>query len=116
MDTFTIKPVSLKLILSFLLASVTVACAAPSPKLDDNFGKAVNAAKAQQIINPDASQNTDPVAGIDGQAADATMNRYHRSFVAPQPPTNVFNIGVSSGASSSMSSGGGGGGSSSSRY
>jgi hypothetical protein len=114
MDTLTIKPVSLKLILSVLLASVTVGCVTPAPKLDDNFGKAVNAAKAQQIINPDASQNTDPAAGLDGQAADATMNRYHRSFVAPQPPTNVFNIGVSSGASSSgMSSGGGSG---SSRY
>jgi len=116
MDTFTIKPVSLKLILSVLLASVTVGCATPSPKLDDNFGNAVNAAKAAQIINPDASQNTDPVAGIDGQAADATMSRYHRSFVAPQPPTNVFNIGVISGANSGMSSGGSGSGSGGGSY
>jgi len=110
MDTSTIKPVSLKLILSVLLATVAAGCATPTPKLDDKFGSAVNAAKAAQIINPDASQNTDPVAGIDGQAADAAMSRYHRSFVQPATTPNVFNIGVSSGASSM---GGGSSGSSS---
>ncbi len=99
-----------------LLVSSTVACVAPAPKLDDNFGNAVNAAKAAQIINPDASLNTDPAAGLDGQAADATMNRYHRSFVAPQPPTNVFNIGVSGGAGSSGMSGGGSGSGSGGSY
>ena len=94
-----------------LMAVGLIGCVSPAPVLDDNFGNAVNAAKAQQIINPDASLSTDPVAGVDGQAADAAMNRYHRSFVAPVVTPNVFNIGVSSGGSTS----GGAGGSSSSR-
>lgn len=112
MDTLKSKLTPLKLVLSILMAMGLVGCVNPAPVLDDNFGKAVNAAKAQQIINPDASLNTDPVAGVDGQAADAAMNRYHRSFVQPPITPNVFNIGVSSGTGGTTSGGGSGSGSS----
>ena len=102
-----------KFILTALLALVALAgCATQTPVLDQHFGEAVNAAKAQQTINPDASLSTDPVAGIDGQAADAAVDRYHRSFQQPPATTNIFNIGVgtggggSSGASGSGASGG----------
>lgn len=94
-----------KLILTSLFsAAVLVSCATKTPYLDDHFGEAVNAAKAQQTINPEASLNTDPVNGIDGQAADAAVDRYHKSFVQPPPTGNVFTIGV--GGSSGSSSGG----------
>ena len=106
MDTLKLKLTPLKLVLSMLIASGLAGCVNPAPVFDDNFGNAVNAAKAQQIINPDASLNPDPVAGVDGQAADAAMNRYHRSFVAPAVTPNVFNIGVSSGGGSSSGSSG----------
>ena len=97
---------TLKYILSAMIASIAmVGCASNTPILDEHFGAAVNAAKAQQTINPDASLDTNPVAGIDGQAADAAINRYHKSFVAPPASTNVFNIGIGGGG------GGGGGGS-----
>jgi hypothetical protein len=98
---------TLKFILASLFASATlVGCATNTPVLDEHFGEAVNAAKAQQTINPDASLNTDPVAGVDGQAANAAVDRYHKSFVQPPATTNVFNIGVgSSGGSSSGASG-----------
>jgi type IV pilus biogenesis protein CpaD/CtpE len=115
MDTLKLKFSPLKLVLSILVAAGLVGCINPSPVVDDSFGKAVNAAKAQQIINPDASLNRDPVAGVDGQAADAAMNRYHRSFVQPPVVPNVFNIGVSSGSSGMGSSGASGSGSGSSR-
>ena len=36
-----------------------------TPNLDSKFGYAVNAAKAQQTLNPDAALKADPVAGID---------------------------------------------------
>ena len=78
-------------------------CLSRSPRLDAGFGDAVNIAKAQQTLNPDASRNRNAVAGIDGKAAQDTMARYHESFKSPPPPTNLFTIGVSSG-------GGGGGG------
>ena len=73
------------------------ACLANSPRLDARFGDAVNVAKAQQTLNPDASKNRNVVAGIDGKAAQDTMLRYHESFKTPPPPSNVFTIGVSAG-------------------
>jgi len=102
MRTFTIK-----FILAALLAPVVLAsCATQTPVLDQHFGEAVNAAKAQQTINPDASLNTDPVAGIDGQAASGAVGRYHRSFVQPPATGNIFTIGVGTGSSSGTTSGG----------
>jgi len=95
MDTLKLTPASFKSMLSVILASlVLAACATSTPKLDDHFGEAVNAAKAQQTLNPDASLNTDSVAGVDGEAANAAIDRYHKSFVQPPATTNVFNIGV----------------------
>jgi hypothetical protein len=73
------------------------ACLGKSPRLDARFGDAVNIAKAQQTLNPDASKNRNVVAGIDGKAAQETILRYRESFKSPPPPANVFTIGVSSG-------------------
>jgi hypothetical protein len=74
------------------------ACVASSPRLDARFGDAVNVAKAQQTLNPDASKNRNVVAGMDGKAAQETMVRYRESFKNPPPPANVFTIGVSGGS------------------
>lgn len=105
MDKLTIMPVPFKLMLSALLAAIAVGCATTTPNLDESYGKAVNAAKAQQTINPDASQNIDPVAGVDGQAANAAVDLYHKSFVTPPPTTNIFNIGIGGGSGGGSSSG-----------
>ncbi|GAB3545520.1 hypothetical protein GCM10027343_22050 [Noviherbaspirillum agri] len=61
---------------------------------EEGFGDTVRAAKAQQIVNPDASRNTAAPTGFDGAAAKATVDRYQKSFETTQPATNVFNIGV----------------------
>lgn len=68
-----------------LVVAVLAGCAPTTPRLDAKFGDAVNKAKAQQIINPDAPRNTDPVAGIDGQAANAIIDRYHKAYESPTP-------------------------------
>ncbi|MDR3390405.1 MAG: hypothetical protein P4L77_01615 [Sulfuriferula sp.] len=91
------KNSTLKGMLTALLASLLAGCVAQTPHLDEKFGEAVNTAKAQQIINPDASQNTDPVAGVDGQAANAAVDRYHKSYERPPAQPNVFAIGVGTG-------------------
>lgn len=80
-------------------------CASRTPVLDQHFGEAVNTAKAQQTINPDASRDRDPVAGLDGKAADAAVDRYHKSYETPPLPVNVFNIGIGGGASGTSSGG-----------
>ena len=71
-------------------------CVAQTPNLDATFGDAVNTATAQQVVNPDAVQQAAPPAGLDGQAAKATMDRYHKSFERPPVQSNAYTIGVSS--------------------
>lgn len=85
-------------LLCAVLAALAGCASNPTPVLDSNFGVAVNTAKAQQTINPDAAKNTDPVRGIDGIAAKDSMERYHDSFKAPPPTFNVINIGTGGGA------------------
>lgn len=101
-----INSINKVLILSLLLA-VSAGCANTTPQLDSKFGDAVNAAKAQQTLNPEASQNNAPVVGMNGEAADAAVDRYNDSFESPPVMGNVFTIGIGSGGGGS----GGGGGS-----
>lgn len=68
-----------------------------TPHLDSKFGHAVNAAKAQQTLNPEASKNTDPVAGIGGTPAKESIDRYHDTFKAPPPTFDVITINSGSG-------------------
>lgn len=72
-----------------LLSMVMLAgCAPTTPNLDAKFGDAVNAAKAQQTINKEASKNTDPVAGLDGQAANSVIDSYHKVYASPTPASS----------------------------
>jgi len=48
--------------------------------LDRNWGRAYESAKSNQILNPEASKNLDPVTGMDGQAAEQILNGYRRDF------------------------------------
>ena len=84
--------------------SLLTSCASTTPEWDAKFGDAVRSSVAQQTINPEASQNTNPVKGIDGQAAEHAMERYHKSFKQPEAQTNVFTIGVSGSGSGSSGS------------
>jgi hypothetical protein len=92
MSAYKITPFAMAIAAGFLLAG----CASTTtPYLDQHFGEAVKAARAQQTINPDASKNPDPVAGVDGRAAKDAMDRYHKSFENPPASFNVLNIGGS---------------------
>ncbi len=71
-------------------------CVAQTPNLDASFGDAVNMATSNQVANPQAALNAAPPDGMDGQAAKATMDRYHKSFERPPAQSNAYTIGVSS--------------------
>lgn len=75
------------------VAGLLGGCVSPTPILDEHFGEAVRQAREQQILNPDAGNNPDPVTGMDGPAAKEAMQRYRDSFKSPPPVTNVINIG-----------------------
>ena len=77
-----------------LLLALLGGCA-NTPYWDAHFGEAVEFARAQQVLNPDAGQNPDPVAGIDGRAAHESVEAYERGFRTQQPQASPFSIGIS---------------------
>lgn len=81
------KKPDFRLILALLPLAMAGCAETPTPHYDQRFGEAVRTAVAQQTINPDASRNTDPVAGLDGKAAGRTISNYDKSFRTPEKTT-----------------------------
>ena len=81
---------SIRMQCAIVLTTVTFSGCATTPHLDSRFGHAVNAAKAQQMINPDASRNSDPVMGLDGTPAKDSIDRYQNTFKEPPPTFEIF--------------------------
>ena len=48
--------------------------------LDKNWGRSVETAKYNQILNPDAGKSLAPVEGLSGNAADNSVEKYENSF------------------------------------
>jgi hypothetical protein len=48
--------------------------------LEKNWGRSVETAKYNQILNPDAGKNLTPVEGLSGKAAGNTVEKYENSF------------------------------------
>ena len=92
---------TLQLATALILTSVLTACVETAPRYEAEFGNATRATLNAQIINPDAGNNPDPVAGLDGRAARDAINNYQKSFAEPKPTENGFNIGVGTGNSGS---------------
>lgn len=84
-----------KLLFALLVPVLLAGCAVSSstPNYDKRFGDAVREARMRMTLNPNAGRNPDPIAGMDGRAAHEAYGRYHDSFKAPPPVTNVINIG-----------------------
>lgn len=91
------KNLSTRLALACAMTLLAAGCAQRTPYLESQMGQSLNMLKAQQVINPEAANNTDPVAGMDARAAQIAHERYEQSFRAPPPQRNAFTIGVSSG-------------------
>ena len=57
----------------------------PQPvHLSEDFGQSFSAQRENQILNPAASQNLEPVKEIDGMATKTAVDRYRKMF--KQPP------------------------------
>jgi hypothetical protein len=69
-------------------------CALGPTRLEADYGRSVDFARSNQILDPAAQQNLAPVYGFDGRAAAATIERYRSTFEKPTPPpTFVIPIG-----------------------
>ncbi|MDP5238036.1 hypothetical protein Q9Q94_00750 [Uliginosibacterium sp. 31-16] len=92
------KQLSIRCMLIIAAASLTACTATTTPRTDDQMGDSLHIIKAQQIVNPEAARNRDPVSGLDSKSAKGAMENYHESFRKPKSDTG-----------SSFSSGGSGG-------
>jgi hypothetical protein len=63
-------------------------------KLDKNWGKSFESAKQNQILNPEAGKDSKPVVGMDGQAAEKSIEKQRQSFER-EPSKEVYNIDLS---------------------
>jgi hypothetical protein len=59
--------------------------------LDRNWGRSYETAKYNQMLNPDAGKNLEPVVGFDGTAAANNSDKYRDSF-KEQEGSEVVNI------------------------
>jgi len=66
--------------------------------VDENWGRSFEAAKDNQIANPEAGETAGHVEGLDGRAAERNVNQYRGSFSgAPQEQVYNLNLGNISG-------------------
>ena len=56
--------------------------------LKENWGSAFKSANQNQIANPDASKNPEPVVGLDGPSAKKAMEGYQQGFRGQEKETN----------------------------
>ena len=69
-----------------VLAAALAGCAPVAPQFESSFGNSVRASVAAQVADPAAVRNANPVAGIDGRAAQAAQQHYETSFRTPGAP------------------------------
>jgi PBP1b-binding outer membrane lipoprotein LpoB len=72
-----------------LIAVLISGCAAGKT----NWGASFESAKSNQILNPEAGKDLEPVSGFDGEAADITIEKYREDFTRPAPST-VYSISI----------------------
>jgi hypothetical protein len=82
------------LIVSIALLQMSTGCAGTT-ELDRNWGRSFDTAKSSQILNPEAQKNLEPVVGLDGQAAQMSVENYRGSF-APAEGEESYNVNLGS--------------------
>jgi len=63
-------------------------------RLEMDYGTSYQLQKYNQILNPGAGKNADPVVGINGQAAQNTVDKYKQGFEAGKETSTVYQISV----------------------
>lgn len=86
-------------VLSALLVILTVSMGyaeMQKSRLELDYGTSAKLAKFNQILNPDADKNLEPVSGLNGNAAQENMKKYVKGFEKPaKEPVYTFTIGGS---------------------
>ena len=66
----------------------------PPTRLETDYGTSYRLHKFNQVFNPEAEKNLEPVEGFDGYAAEGTKERYEKGFAQEtKSPEYTLNIG-----------------------
>jgi len=73
-------------------------CAWYPTNTDQNWGRSYEMAKFNQILNPQAGENLDPVEGVPGRVGEKVVANYEKSFEGKAAKQSVnLNLGSISG-------------------
>jgi hypothetical protein len=85
-----IRPVGLCLVLQVLLPG----CADRPTAVDQAFGASTRQIRILQSVHPHEAPPAYPPIVSDGISGKAGIERFYKSYEAPTPAGNTFNIGV----------------------
>ena len=82
---------SIALTMACAMLALFAGCSSSGPVyqetlLDKNWGRSVESAKYNQILNPDAGKNLTPVEGLDDQLPEGGVARRHGVQAGRLPP------------------------------
>jgi PBP1b-binding outer membrane lipoprotein LpoB len=72
-----------KILFALFMIFVISACAQPT-RLEKDYGRSIKQAQSNQTLNPEAEKNLEPVTGLDGKAAQASIEKYRKAFDQPR--------------------------------
>jgi len=83
------------LFLLICVISVVTLLNACHSRIDADYGTSQKLAKFNQVLNPDAEKNLEPVYGLNGVVVQNVMENYESGF-KEKPPTPSFTLSVGS--------------------
>ena len=84
------------LLLAAWIALLFLFMSCTASRLETDFGTSSRLLKINQIHNPEAEKNIEPVYGLDGEAAQANTEKYREGFEKSPPPIpSTLTIGIS---------------------
>ena len=92
---------SIALTIACAMLALFAGCSSSGPVyqetlLDKNWGRSVETAKYNQILNPGAEKSLAPVEGLSGKAADNSVQKYENSFKKETKQENMSTSTTSS--------------------
>jgi hypothetical protein len=85
---------TLILLFGITVSVMLVGCASEMPRVDSEFGTSYKLMMANQILDPDAEKNTEPVIGVSGDVGKKVTDQYYQGFEKPSAaPKYMFQIG-----------------------
>ena len=76
------------------IAALLAACSTGTSRLDADYGTSYKRALVDQALNPDAGRNLEPIYGMNGIAAENTMDKYFKSFEEKKTQTPTYTVPI----------------------